>query len=142
MSIEATERQEILDEEHLRLLSIGFVVSGAMNAFFSLFGLFYMFMGIMVTIILRHVPVPAGQPGPDIMGWFFVAIGFGVFAVMITITLLKLLAARQIGRRRSRTTCMVAAALSCLELPYGTALGVGALIVLSRPSVAARFDAA
>ena len=37
--------QGILDEEHVRLLSIGYLVSAGTSAFVSLFGLLYAFMG-------------------------------------------------------------------------------------------------
>jgi hypothetical protein len=37
--------------------------------------------------------------------------------------------------------CMITAGLSCLEMPYGTALGVMTFVVLSRPSVRQEFDA-
>ena len=41
-------RQQIIDEEHLKFLSIGYMVSVGMSAFFSLFGLIYVFMGVMM----------------------------------------------------------------------------------------------
>jgi hypothetical protein len=41
--------------------------------------------------------------------------------------------------RKSRTLCLVAAAISCLEIPYGTLLGVFTLIVLDRASVRNEF---
>ena len=41
-------RQAIIDEEHLKLLSLGYMISAATSAFFSLFGLMYMIMGIFM----------------------------------------------------------------------------------------------
>ena len=38
-------RQQIIVEEHLKLLRIGYFVSSGMSAFVSLFGLFYGFIG-------------------------------------------------------------------------------------------------
>jgi hypothetical protein len=35
---------------------------------------------------------------------------------------------------------MVIAALGCLEIPYGTALGILTLMVLGRPSVVKQFN--
>jgi hypothetical protein len=42
---ESGNRQSIIDEEHLKLLSLGYMISAATSAFFSLFGLMYVAMG-------------------------------------------------------------------------------------------------
>lgn len=46
------ERQAILDDEHLKLLSIGYVIEGAISAFFSVFGLLYAFMGLFIGSVI------------------------------------------------------------------------------------------
>ncbi|MNW11626.1 hypothetical protein D3C71_2091290 [compost metagenome] len=53
--------------------------------------------------------------------------------------ILTLMAARRLSQRRSLTLCIVVAAVSCMQIPFGTALGVFTLIVLNRPSVKAMF---
>src|SRR5579864_515766 len=45
-----------------------------------------------------------------------------------------------IKQRRSRTFYLVLAAISCLEMPYGTVLGVFTFIVLGRDSIARQFE--
>src|SRR5215472_2486188 len=121
-------RQSILDEEHLRLLRIGYFIHGGITAFFSLFGLMYIFMGILVSSLPMTGTDGAGPPPRFIgvifavMGAVFVVVG-GVFAV------LQFLAAQGLGRRRSRTLCLVAAAVSCIFIPYGTALGICTFIL-------------
>ena len=45
----------------------------------------------------------------------------------------------RLGQRRSHTLCLVAAALSCVFMPFGTLLGVCTFVVLLRPSVAPLF---
>jgi len=42
MMSDETLRQSIVDEEHLKLLSLGYIVSGGLAALFSLFGLLYL----------------------------------------------------------------------------------------------------
>jgi hypothetical protein len=74
------------------------------------------------------------------MGWFFGLFGLIFFLAMVTFAALKFLAAHRIKARRSRTLCMIIAGLTCFGVPYGTALGVWTLIVLSRPSVARLFE--
>jgi hypothetical protein len=135
------ERQAIVDDEHLKLLSIAYLIAGATNACFSLFGLFYMFMGLVFSTAMTKFPSQAGQPQPpEFMGWFFGLFGAAFFIAMATLATLKFLAAHRLKARRSRTLCMVAAGLTCFEIPYGTALGVWTLLVLSRPSVARLFE--
>jgi hypothetical protein len=136
-------RQTIVDEEHLKLLSLGYMVSGGFNAFFSLFGLFYAFMGGMMSAVLSHIPEPAGkadQTPPQFVGWIFGAVGLTIFAFCVTFGILKFLAASRLKQRRSRVFCMVVAAFTCLEFPYGTFLGVVTFIVLGRESVIRLFS--
>jgi hypothetical protein len=51
----------------------------------------------------------------------------------------KFRAAWCIKHRKSRVFCMVVAGVSCLEFPYGTALGVFSFIVLGSGSVVQLF---
>jgi hypothetical protein len=135
--------QAIIDAEHLKLLSIGYMISAGFNAFFMLFGLLYVFMGVVASEMIRLAPEtsakPAGPP-PALIGWFFAAIGLAFFAIACTFAILKFRAASNLKRRRSRIFCMVVAGLSCLEFPYGTALGVFTFIALSRASVVRLFE--
>lgn len=140
---EVTDHQSIVDEEHLKLLSLGYIISAGVAAFFSLFSLFYIFMGIIMSIALSHAPVSAktGQPPPAFVGWILA--GFGVLLLLFSagMAFARFWAARCVKRRKSRTFCMVIAAIGCLEIPYGTALGVLGFIVLGRASVIKQFTA-
>ena len=135
--------QTVLDAEHLKLLSIGYMISAGFNAFFMLFGLFYVFMGIMFSEMIRVSPevnTKPGQPPPAFFGWIFAGIVLVFFAIGLTFTILKCRAASNLKRRRSRIFCMVVAGLTCLEFPYGTALGVFTFIALGRESVVRLFQ--
>jgi hypothetical protein len=140
---EEIDRQSIIDEEHLRLLSLGFMVSASIGAFFALIGVMYVFLGIVMSIVLSHAPASAktAQAPPAFVGWFLA--GFGLVFVLggVGVGFLRLWAAQCVKKRKSRTFCMVIAAIGCLEFPYGTALGVLSLIVLGRASVAKQFTA-
>jgi hypothetical protein len=140
--VEDRARQAVIDDEHLNLLSLGYMISAGATALFSLFGLAYVAMGVMMGIALSHVPAPAAHPEqqpPAFIGWLFAAIGFAFVVVLGTIALLKFRAAACLKRRTSRTFCMVVAGISCLGVPYGTALGVLTFIVLGRESVSHLF---
>lgn len=134
-------RQSIIDQEHLRLLSIGYTVSASTNVLFSVFGLLYMFMGVFLTTLVSHMP---GRPGqdlpPEFIGMFFGVIGFSIFAIMLGFAALKFLAARRLKQRRSRTFCYIVAIITCFSVPFGTILGVCTFLVLSRPSVTQLFQ--
>lgn len=139
---EEIDRQSIIDDEHLRLLSIGYMVSAAIGAFFALFGALYMVIGVIMTFALAHVPASgkAGEPPPAFIGWIFAGMGLVFFLLGGSIAFARFWAGRCVKRRKSRTYCMVIAAIGCLEFPYGTALGVLSFMVLGRPSVVKQFE--
>jgi hypothetical protein len=141
-------RQAIADDEHLRLLTIGYYISAGITACYSLIGLFYAAMGGIVGLAISQSAANAAtetssnQPSPQLMGWIFGVIGIGLFVVLITIAAMKFFVARCLKQRKSRTFCFVIAILSCLEIPYGTVLGIFTILVLERPSVRRLFDPA
>jgi|SRR5271170_338142 len=137
-------RQTIIDEEHLKLLAIGYRVAGGMAALFALFGLFYISMGAIVAVSFSKIPAASVQPNqqpPAFLPWIIVGIGLAIFLAAATIAAMRFWTAVCLKRRTSRTFCLVVAALSCLEFPYGTTLGVFTFIVLGRPAVIQLFGA-
>lgn len=134
--MDARRLQSIRDEEHLRALSIVAYVLGGINAFFGLVPLIHVVLG---TIMLS-LPPQAGSP-PRLLGLLLIAIGGAIIFVSETFAALKIYLGACLARNRHRVRCMVIAAVLCVAFPYGTALGVLTLIVLSRPSVRDRFDA-
>lgn len=136
------ERQRIIDEEHLKLLRIGYITLGAVALFTSLFGLLYVFMGVMMGSVLQGVPQKPGDPSPEFMVWFM--FGFGLIFLLAagTWALLSFLSARGLRKRRWRGLCFVTAALSCLYIPFGTIIGAFTFIVLGRTSVRTLYEEA
>jgi hypothetical protein len=135
------ERQQILDDEHLKIIRIGYFISGGAFAFTALFPLIYVVMGALIIMTARYQAYRSSGMDPGIMGWLFIigglvfSVGFGVLAALQILTAIRLKA------RRSRILCIITAALTCLFVPYHTALGVFTLMVLQRPSVKAMFEA-
>ena len=80
---EELDRQSFIDEEHLKLVSLGFMISAGLGAIFASFGLLYMLMGIGMSVALSHVPVSAKNPVPPpaFIGWIFGAMGLVLPAV-------------------------------------------------------------
>jgi hypothetical protein len=126
------ERQQLLDEEHLRLLRIAYLIHGATYAVCAVFPLIYVAIGmIFMTVPIKH----GNGPDPRFLGVVFAAIGIFAALAVGTYGGLQLYAARCLRLRRSRTLCLFAAVITCLSIPLGTALGVFTFIVLGRPTV-------
>jgi hypothetical protein len=138
--MEQEERQAVIDGEHLRILSICYLVSAAITAFFSLFGLLYAFIGVFLMSAGDRLARQSNQPPPPFVGLIFGLLGFGFFTAMIVLAILKFIVAKRLKERRSRVLCLVVAAISCLGIPFGTVLGIFTFLVLSRPSIMGSFD--
>lgn len=132
------ERQAVIDDEHLKLLSVGYLVSGGLTALFSLFGLFYAGMGLfMLAIALSQ---KSSSAPPVAAALLFGTVGLLFLAIFIVITVCKFRVASYLQQRRGRTFCLIVAALTAIAFPYGTMLSVFTFLVLCRPSVIARFN--
>lgn len=130
-------RQAIVDAEHLKLLRWGYFVSAGFTAFFSLFGLAYAGMGALMS----SMPFKKGDEPPQGFFLMFIIIGLLITVIGLGIAAAKLRVAKALRERDSRTFCYVVAAITMLGMPYGTALGILTMLVLSRPSVAKMFGA-
>ncbi len=138
---EASVRTETRDREHLKLLEIFYYIAGGSKALFALFPLLYMGMGVFFILLSSHMPArSAADAPPAIVGWLMVAFGGLLSLVIGALAAVQLYAGLCIHRRRRRAFCLVAAAVSCLNMPWGLALGVFTFLVLSRDSVATLFS--
>lgn len=127
------------DGEQLMLLSILYYVMGG----FSLLALFFplLYLGIGVAFI-GGAAVQKGsdeQAGMAVFGGIIAIIAIPILLLMLIQTICLFLTARNLGRSRSHTFCFINACVLCMHAPFGTALGVFTIIVLSRESVKQRF---
>lgn len=132
------ERQAVVDDEHLRLLTLFHYISGGMTIAFSL--LFMLWLAFMAAVFSSLGPISAGEDrvaNPQLHGpptAFFLI--FGLFlALGLAYGVLELCAARFLSHRRRRVFALVSAIPRLVFIPYGTILSVLTLIVLERPSV-------
>jgi hypothetical protein len=75
------------------------------------------------------------DPTAGIAGGFIQGFGIVVGVLMLMWGLLVVLSGRWIAQARHRTGSLVIAALCCLSVPFGTALGIYTIIVLSNDEV-------
>jgi hypothetical protein len=126
------------DAEHLRLLGIFYYVSAGLSGIGVLVGLIYVGVGVL----FGGVAIAEGEGEAALMGVLFG--GMGLLAVLFAGAMIAVdvMAGHYLMNDRRRTFCMVIAAINCMSFPAGTALGVFTFIVLARPGVQARFEAA
>jgi hypothetical protein len=129
--------QSILDNEHLRLLRIGYFISAAQTAIFIPVGLFYAGLGVFADF--PGVAGAAGAPGSAYVPLFMGIFGAAMAGLAGIAAVLKLVTAIRLKERRARLLCLITAGLSMIEIPYGSALGLMTIIVLGRPSVRQSF---
>ena len=137
MEISQQVRDDIIDEEHLRLLSIGHYITGGLCIAFASIFIFH-FVFILLGALnpeMFAAPGQAPQGPPDgVMKIFAVVIGMIIVAGW-TFGGLTIYVGRCIKGRTRRTLTFVMACLNVMFIPFGTILGTFTLIVLSRPNV-------
>jgi hypothetical protein len=135
----APNQQQILDTEHLKLLSIFHYVKGGISAFFSCIPIIHVVLGL-IMIIAPHVFGHGKDQPPAFVGWLLLILGFSIILLGWTFAALTIIAGRCIARRKHWTFCFVWACIQCLSIPFGTALGVCTIVVLNRASVKELFN--
>ncbi|MDY0170661.1 MAG: hypothetical protein RBS80_29235 [Thermoguttaceae bacterium] len=129
------------DEEHLRLLAIFHYVFAGMIALFSLFPILHVAIGVALVLGAVDGDFRHGGPPPAVIGGIIAAVGMSVIVFGWTMAACVLAAGRMLAGKRRYLFCLVMAGIECVMMPLGTILGVFTIIVLSRDSVKAAFEA-
>jgi hypothetical protein len=124
------------DESNLNLLSTFHYVVGGLVAAFSC--IFLIHVGLGIAMLAGAFGIKGGPPA--FVGVIFIVIGAVVVLMGWTLAVLLFVAASKLKKRKSRTFCIVIAALECFWMPFGTILGVFTLVMLTKDSVKALFD--
>jgi hypothetical protein len=128
------------DEEHLRLLSIFHYIVGGITGLCACFPLIHLVVGLALVFAPDKPSSPEHSPGPDrLVGLFFTLFAGAFILVGWALAIVTVYAGRCLAKREHYTLCLVVAAVSCLNAPIGTVLGVFTIIVLMRPSVKEMF---
>jgi hypothetical protein len=122
------------DEEHLKLLAIFHYVVAGCAAFFGLFPIIYLILGLFMVLAPASF-AGSGQPPPVLVGWIFIIIGGVLMTLGWAFAVLILVSGRFLAKRKHHTFCLVMAGVECLFMPFGTVLGIFSIMVLTRESV-------
>jgi len=126
--------QQILDNEHLKLLSIFHYVVSGIAGLFACIPIIHLVIGLFLILAPQKFGQGSNQP-PAFIGWFFVIFASIFILLGWAFAVLVLVTGRLIARRKHHTFCFVAACVECLFMPFGTVLGVFTILVLNRQSV-------
>jgi hypothetical protein len=123
--------------KELELLSVFHYVLGGFVGLCSLFPLLHLFIGVM--LLRGGFDETGGEAPPAFIGWFFVIIAVFVMAAGLLSAVCIIIAGNKLRKRKAWMFCMVIAAIECTIFPFGTALGVFTIIILSKDQVKAGF---
>lgn len=121
------------DLQHLKLLSIFHYVAGGITALLACMPIVLLVVGVGIMSGLGNTadaPVPLG-----FIGIIFVLISGAMIVAGWALAGCQFLAGFRLSSRANYTFCFVVAGVECILIPFGTALGVFTIIVLTRPSV-------
>ena len=137
------ERQAVIDEEHLRLLSLFHYIKGGITVGFSFFGFMYFIFIALISRLGNRMEIPTNEFENEFPVEFFsyILMFIGVIVSLVLVFgVLQFLSGYYIKRKRYRVFSFVIGIIECLEIPYGTILGVSTIMVLSRYSVKKKYE--
>lgn len=131
----ASQSQQCRDREHLKLLSIFHFVFGGL----ALVGIGFLFVHYFIMhAVFSNPDIWKSQPQVmppkaflDAFIWFYLFVG----VLLLTGLVLNVLSGLFLLQKRNRLFSIIIGGLNCLQIPFGTALGVFTILVLSRDSV-------
>lgn len=126
------------DEYQLRLLTIFHYVCAGLAALFACLPLFHVIFGLLMLFAPGAFEVEPADAA-RMMGLFFVILPGSIVLLGLAFAALLAWAGHCIAQRKHYTFCLVMAGVACMFMPFGTALGIFSIIVLTRPSVKALF---
>ena len=127
-------------KHHLSTLSVLHYVYGIIICLLGIALLSLVFVGSFMNS--DWLAQQAGEAPPYWLGTFLHILGWGLFIFVEAHGIMNLISANYIGKRKGRTFSQVTAALNCLNIPFGIALGVFTFVVLGDKEVRAEYGLA
>jgi hypothetical protein len=122
--------------DQLRYLTIAAYVYAAFTALGLLFLIGFLLIGSS-AVFMDGLNGNGNSDVPQIFAGSVMIVG-AVIAIVVCV--LQFLFARWLQVQRNYTGAIILAAITCLNMPFGTALGIWALIVLTRTPTKALFQ--
>ena len=129
-------------DSHLDTLGVVHYVIAGMVGLFALLPLLHVAMGLGIVtgrFPFGQHPQVGGDQFPAFFGWMFVAIGLMAVCLGLALAMALGFGGTFLRQRRRWLYCVIVDAIACSVFPFGTVLGVLALVTLSQPEVRARF---
>lgn len=121
-------------KRHLSTLSILHYVYGAFICLLGLSMLALVFLGVWVNSPWVQEQMAGDGPEP-LVGFVLSGVGVVLLVFLETLGILNLVSGRMIDQRRNRTFTQVVAALNCLNIPFGIALGIFTFVAMADDEV-------
>lgn len=128
------------DLQQIKLISVFNYVFGGIIALLACIPFIHLTLGIVFLIMSQQPTTTGDPPPPAFVGWIFIFAASIIILVGWTLAICIMIAGRNLNRKKHYTYCFVFAAIQCLFMPLGTALGVFSIIVLMRQSVKDMFE--
>ena len=140
---EITDKQRIIDEEHLRLLGIFHYIAGAITLVISLvflvqFFLFSFIFDEVMNNITDIALVGFYEFNPEIFS-LLVYLWIVLFLLFVAFGVAQIISGKFLRAKKHRIFSFIVAIINILFFPYGTILGVATIMVVTRSSVVALY---
>ncbi len=132
--------QSYRDDEHIKLLSIFHYILGGMNMLLGCAGFIYVLIGIVAASGGMDTPHQKDPFPATAFGTLFIVIGSAIVLFGLVLGSLTIYTGLCLVRRQKSTLIYVISGINCLQVPWGTLLGVFTILVMGRPTVKAQFD--
>lgn len=125
---------------HLPTLSVLHYVYGILTCVTGLAMLVFVILGGFLSS--DFVAEQSNDPAAGVVGTVFQVLGWVAFALIEVWGVLIILSGRWIGQRRNRMGTLIIAALCCLSIPFGLALGIFTFVTLLNPDAEREYNGA
>ncbi|HES59291.1 MAG TPA: hypothetical protein ENO18_02575 [Caldithrix sp.] len=132
------EKQKIIDDEHLKLLSMFHYISGGLTLAFALFIGAYFFLIFFIISMAKNqqeLDPKLNEALPEAFFGILLAVFVIIFVLGILFGIGQIVSGRLMKLRQMRWFSFTIGIINLLNIPYGTILGVFTIIVLEKDSV-------
>jgi len=132
------EKQKIIDDEHLKLLSLFHYISGGLTLAFALFIGAYLFLIFFVISLAgqqKELDPKFNEALPEAFFTVLMTIFMVIFILGLLFGIAQIVSGRLIKLRQLRWFSFTLGIINLLNFPYGTILGIFTIIVLEKDSV-------